>query len=255
MTDLFDLTGKKAIVTGGTRGLGKSMAEGLMEAGASVVIFGTSGKAQDVAADFAAKGFSCQGLKVNLASAQERAEGFAKAVELLGGLDILLNAAGIQFRQESPNFPMDKWADVLEVNLTAPFDLCQMAAREFLKKEQPRGKIINIASMLSFFGGQTVPAYAASKGGVAQMTKALCNELACKGININAIAPGYMDTDMNTALTDPNNPRFKVITDRIPAGRWGTGEDMKGAAIFLASPASDYLNGAVIPVDGGYLVK
>ena len=255
MTKLFDLTGKKAIVTGGTRGLGKGMAEGLMEAGAKVVIFGTSDKVQDVAKDFRDKGFDCQGLKVNLANAEERKAGFEKAVEMLGGLDIMLNAAGIQRRYESPNFPMEDWHDVIEVNLNAPFDLSQMAAREFLKKEVPYGKIINIASMLSFFGGQTVPAYAASKSGVAQFSKCMCNELAGKGININCIAPGYMDTDMNTALTDPNNPRYKTITDRIPAGRWGTGEDMKGTAIFLASAASDYLNGAVIPVDGGYLVK
>lgn len=255
MTNLFDLTGKKAIVTGGTRGLGKSMAEGLMEAGASVVIFGTSEKVHAVAEEFCAKGLDCKGLKVDLANAADRKEGFEKAVELLGGLDIILNAAGIQRRHPSPEFPMEDWNEVIEVNLTAPFDLSQMAAREFLKKEVPYGKIINIASMLSFFGGQTVPAYAASKGGVAQFTKALCNELASKGINVNAIAPGYMDTEMNTALTDPSNPRFKIITDRIPAGRWGTGEDMKGAAIFLASAASDYLNGAVIPVDGGYLVK
>ena len=255
MTKLFDLTGKKAIVTGGTRGLGKGMAEGLMEAGAKVVIFGTSDKVQDVAEEFRDKGFDCQGLKVNLANAEERKAGFEKAVEMLGGLDIMLNAAGIQRRYESPNFPMEDWHDVIEVNLNAPFDLSQMAAREFLKKEVPYGKIINIASMLSFFGGQTVPAYAASKGGVAQFSKCMCNELAGKGININCIAPGYMATDMNTALTDPNNPRFKTITDRIPAGRWGNGEDMKGTAIFLASAASDYLNGAVIPVDGGYLVK
>ena len=112
---------------------------------------------------------------------------------------------------------------------------------------------INIESMLTFFGGQTVPAYAASKGGVAQLTKALGNELAGKGINVNAIAPGYMDTEMNAALTDPANPNFKIITGRIPVGRWGTGEDMKGATIFLASAASDYLSGAIVPVDGGYL--
>ena len=255
MTKLFDLTGKKAIVTGGTRGLGKGMAEGLMEAGAKVVIFGTSEKVQDVAKEFRDKGFDCQGLKVDLANAEERKAGFEKAVEMLGGLDIMLNAAGIQRRYESPNFPMEDWHDVIEVNLNAPFDLSQMAAREFLKKEVPYGKIINIASMLSFFGGQTVPAYAASKGGVAQFSKCMCNELAGKGININCIAPGYMATDMNTALTDPNNPRYKTITDRIPAGRWGNAEDMKGTAIFLASAASDYLNGAVIPVDGGYLVK
>lgn len=145
-----------------------------------------------------------------------------KPVALLGGLDILVNAAGIQRRHPSPEFPLQDWKDVLNVNLTAPFDLCQMAAKEFLKKEQPCGKIVNIASMLSFFGGMTVPAYAASKGGVAQMTKALCNELASKGIQVNAIAPGYMDTDMNVALTDVSNPRYREITDRIPAHRWGT---------------------------------
>lgn len=142
----------------------------------------------------------------------------------------------------------------MNINLTVTFLLCQMAGRQMLRQGRG-GKIINIASMLSFFGGFTVPAYAASKGGVAQLTKALCNEWAQYGITINAIAPGYMDTPMNAALTDPDNPRFREITNRIPAKRWGTSEDMKGLAIFLASPASDYINGAVIPCDGGYLVK
>lgn len=251
----FDLTGRRAIVTGGTRGLGKGMAEGLMEAGSSVVIFGTGESVFAVAESFRRAGYDCRGLMVNLADAAQRKEGFARAVDMLGGLDILINAAGIQRRHPSPDFPMEDWQQVLEVNLTAPFELCQLAAKEFLKKDVPYGKIINIASMLSFFGGQTVPAYAASKGGVAQFTKALCNELAGRGINVNAIAPGYMDTDMNAALTDPANPRFHTITQRIPAGRWGTGEDMKGIAVFLASAASDYVNGAVIPVDGGYLAK
>lgn len=255
MNSLFDLTGKKAIVTGGTRGLGHGMAEGLMEAGAAVVIFGTSKKVIEVAAQFEAKGYWCKGIAVDLADDRARQEAFDQAVALLGGLDILVNAAGVQRRHPSPEFPLQDWKDVLNVNLTAPFDLCQMAAKEFLKKEQPSGKIVNIASMLSFFGGMTVPAYAASKGGVAQMTKALCNELASKGIQVNAIAPGYMDTDMNVALTDVSNPRYREITDRIPAHRWGTPEDMKGTVVFLASRASDYLNGAVIPVDGGYLVK
>ena len=255
MNSLFDLTGKKAIVTGGTRGLGHGMAEGLMEAGAAVVIFGTSKKVIEVAAQFEAKGYWCKGIAVDLADDRARQEAFDQAVALLGGLDILVNAAGIQRRHPSPEFPLQDWKDVLNVNLTAPFDLCQMAAKEFLKKEQPCGKIVNIASMLSFFGGMTVPAYAASKGGVAQMTKALCNELASKGIQVNAIAPGYMDTDMNAALTEPANPRYSEITKRIPAERWGTPEDMKGTAIFLASDASNYINGAVIPVDGGYLVK
>lgn len=254
MTHLFDLSGQRAIVTGGTRGLGHGMAEGLMEAGASLVIFGSGESVYKVAADFRERGFACQGVKANLADPGERVEGFYKAVEILGGLDILLNAAGIQRRHPCEQFPISDWNEVIEVNMTAPFVLGQLAAQEFLKKEKPYGKIINIASMLSFFGGITVPAYAASKGGVAQFSKAMCNELAGRGINVNCIAPGYMDTDMNTALTDPNNPRYKTITDRIPAHRWGTPEDMKGTAIFLASHASDYLNGAVIPVDGGYLV-
>ncbi len=255
MTNLFDIQGWKAIVTGGTRGLGHGMAEGLMEAGASVVIFGTSHKVKQVAADFCARGFECRGLKVDLSNAEEREAGFYKAVELLGGLDIIINAAGIQRRHPCEEFPRKDWDEVLEVNLTAPFVLSQLAAKEFLKKEKPYGKIVNIASMLSFFGGVTVPAYAAAKGGVAQFSKGMCNELAGKGITVNCIAPGYMDTEMNTALTDPDNPRYQEITDRIPAHRWGTAEDMKGCAIFLSSHASDYLNGAVIPVDGGYLVK
>ena len=236
--DLFDIKGWKAIVTGGTRGLGHGVAEGLLEAGAKVVIFGTSAKVEKVAEDFRARGFDCQGLQVNVASHEERVAGFNKAVELLGGLDIIVNAAGIQRRYPCEQFPLEDWNDVIEVNMTAPFELSQLAAREFLKKEKPYGKIINFASMLAFFGGFTVPAYAASKGGVAQFSKGMTNELAGKGININCIAPG-----------------FKEITDRIPAHRWGTPDDLKGLAIFLSSHASDYINGAVIPCDGGYLVK
>ena len=252
--NLFDLTGRKAIVTGGTRGLGHGMAEGLMEAGAEAVIFGSTEKVKDVAAKFGDRGFKCHGIAVDLADSRDRAAAFNKAVDAMGGLDILVNCAGIQRRHKSEEFPLSDWEEVMKVNLTAPFELCQMAAREFISMEKP-GKIINISSMLAFFGGVTVPAYAASKGAVTQMTKALCNEWASRNINVNCIAPGYMDTEMNTALTDPSNPRFAEITGRIPAHRWGTANDMKGAVIFLASHASDYLNGAVIPVDGGYLVK
>ena len=252
--NLFDLKGKKAIVTGGTRGLGYGIAEGLMEAGAKTVIFGSTDKVHEVAAAFCEKGFSCHGITVDLAQQEGRREAFKKAVRVLGGLDILVNCAGIQRRYKSEEFPLSEWEAVMEVNLTAPFELCQMAAREFIAAGKP-GKIINISSMLAFFGGFTVPAYASSKGAVTQMTKAFCNEWAAKNINVNCIAPGYMDTEMNRALTDPANPRYAEITNRIPAHRWGTPEDMKGTAIFLASSASDYLNGAVIPVDGGYLVK
>lgn len=256
MTNLFDIQGRKAIVTGATRGLGWGMAEGLMEAGAEVVIWGSSEKAGDVAEAFRQRGFACHSAAVNLADRESLRAGFARSLELLGGkLDILVNCAGIQRRHPSEEFPMEDWDAVLEVNLTAPFELCQLAGREMLKAGY--GKIINIASMQSFFGGFTIPAYASAKGGIALLTKALCNEWAGRGINVNAIAPGYMATEMNTALLDPANPRYKEITDRIPAHRWGgaKGEDMKGTCIFLASHASDYLNGALIPVDGGYASK
>lgn len=253
--NLFDITGKKIIFTGASGGLGKGMVEGFLEAGAEVAMIGASAKSVKLAEEYAAKGWKAHGLQCDLADRQSVTEGFNKALEMLGGeIDVLVNAAGIQRRHKSEEFPIEDWDAVIEVNLTTPFVLCQLAAKKMI--EQGRGgKIINFASMLSFFGGFTVPAYAASKGGIAQMTKAFCNEWAKYGINVNAIAPGYMDTPMNTALTDPSNPRFKEITDRIPAGRWGTPDDVKGIGIFLASAASDYINGAVIPCDGGYLVK
>lgn len=252
---MFDLSEKRAIVTGGSRGLGKGMAEALMEAGAKTVIIGTGASIKETEADFREKGFQCVGLTADLSREEQRVKVFREAVEILGSLDIMVNCAGIQRRYPVQEFPLEDWNAVIETNLTATFRLSQLAAQEYLRKDVPSGKIINVASMLTFFGGYTVAAYAASKGGVAQMTKAFCNELASKGIQINAIAPGYMDTDLNTALTDPANPRFNEITNRIPAGRWGTADDMKGVTVFLASSASDYVNGAVIPVDGGYLVK
>ena len=207
---LFDLTGRKAIVTGATRGLGRGMAEGLMEAGCEVVAVGSSESALKVAREFQDKGFNCHGIAIDLADRAKREAGFAQAVELLAG-------------------------------------------RQFIQQGS-KGKIVNIASMLSFFGGFTVPAYAASKGGVAQLTKALSNEWSGKGINVNAIAPGYMATEMNTALINDEGRNTEILS-RIPAHRWGTPEDMKGLCIFLASDASDYIDGAVIPCDGGYLAK
>lgn len=251
----FDLTGKRAIVTGAAGGLCLGMAEGLMEAGALVCIIDINPKAEETTLKMREKGFKCSYVIANIADEKEREQAFLEAVKELGGtLDIIVNGAGVQRRHNSEDFPLKDWNFVLDVNLTAVFSLCQMAAKQFIA-QQTKGKIINIASMLSFFGGYTVPAYAASKGAVAQITKAFCNEWASKDINVNALAPGYMATEMNTALLDPKNPRNKEITDRIPAHRWGTGEDMKGPCVFLASSASDYLNGAVIPVDGGYLVR
>ena len=246
----LDLTGKRAIVTGAAGGLCLGMAEGLMEAGASVCIIDINPGAEKTAQEMTDRGFQCSFVIADIADDKEREQAFSEAVKLLGGtLDIIVNGAGVQRRHKSEEFPMKDWKFVLDVNLTAVFSLCQMAAKQFMV-QQTKGKIINIASMLSFFGGYTVSAYAASKGAVAQITKAFCNVWAEKGINVNALAPGYMATEMNTALLDPENPRNKEITDRIPAHRWGTDEDMKGPCVFLASECSDYLNGAVIPVDG-----
>lgn len=251
---LFDISGKKAIVTGGTRGLGLGMAEGLLEAGAEVVLVGSSDLAFAQAEAFCQRGFACHGVKADLGQRAEVYRAFNESVTKLGGkLDILVTSHGIQRRHSAEKFPLDDWDAVLQVNLSSVFILCQEAGKLML--EAGRGKIINVASMISFFGGQTIPAYAASKGGIAQLTKELCNDWMGRGINVNAIAPGFMATEMNAALLEESNPRFKQISDRIPAGRWGTGEDMKGVVIFLASAASDYLGGAIIPVDGGYLVK
>lgn len=252
MNTLFDLTGRKAIVTGAAQGLAYSMAEGLMESGAEVAVIDISDRTVEVAREFCGRGFRCHGIQADLSRIDELEGVFSRAVDVLGGLDIIVNGAGVQRRYRSEEFPTEEWDFVINVNLNSVWKLCQLAGRHFL--ENGGGKIINIASMLSFLGGYTVAAYAASKGGVAQLTKALSNEWAGKNININALAPGYMATALNTAIM--NDPvRSKEILDRIPARRWGQPGDMKGAVIFLASGASDYLNGAIIPVDGGFLSR
>jgi 2-deoxy-D-gluconate 3-dehydrogenase len=275
MANMFDIAGKKAIVTGATRGLGRGMAEGLMQAGVEVVAIGTRERgseshpgALDIADYYNEKGYKCHGLAANLDTLEAGEDAFKKALALLGGeLDVIVVAHGIQRRHPSNEFPAKDWHDVIGTNLDSVFGLARPAADYFVKRAKadgvvpitngPKkcyGKIILIASMCTWFGGKTVPAYAAAKGGVAQLAKGMSNDLFGYGINVNALAPGYMDTDMNTALTDPKNPRFMELTNRIPAHRWGTGDDMKGPAVFLASDASNYLGGAVIPVDGGYLV-
>ena len=249
--NLFDLTGKTALVTGGNKGLGKGITEGLCEAGAKVAIVASSESVYEVAKEFCEKGYSVIGAVCNLAKEEEIEKMFADVVEKLGGnIDILVNNAGIQRRNPCEDFLMEDWDDVINVNLRAVFKLCQLAGRNMLS--HGGGKIINLASMLSYFGGYTVPAYAAAKGGVAQLTKALANEWASKGICVNAIAPGYMATSMNTRLIK-DEKRNTEILGRIPMGRWGNEQDMTGIAVFLASKASDYLSGAIIPVDGGYL--
>ena len=197
-------------------------------------------------------GYKAYGIAGNLADRTEIDRIFNEAMELLGGhLDVLIPAAGIQRRHLPEEFPVDEWDLVMKINLDHVFLMIQKALNVMLK--QPTGgKIINIASMVSWFGGTTVPAYTASKGAVTQLTKSLAVDCAGRGININALAPGYMDTEMCANMTQA---RKDETTLRIPQGRWGTPEDMKGPVIFLASAASDYLNGAVIPVDGAYLVK
>lgn len=251
--NIFSLENKTAIVTGGNRGLGRGIAKGLAEAGAKVVIMASSDSVFRTADELSADGLSVQPVKCDLSNEGNIKNGFSEAVALLGGkLDILVNNAGIQRRSKCEEFPLSDWDDVLNVNLRSVFILCQLAGRHMIPNGG--GKIINLASMLSFFGGYTVPAYAASKGGVAQLTKALSNEWASKGINVNAIAPGYMATEMNTRLIEDSSRNAEILS-RIPAGRWGKPEDMAGTAVFLASSASDYLSGAIIPVDGGYLSK
>ena len=248
---MFDLTGKKAIVTGGASGLGRGLVEGLHEAGAEVAIIDINDQIDAIANEIGKSGARVFGIKGNLGDREQLKQAFQASVAKLGGtLDILVNCAGIQRRNPCLDFTAKDWDDVIELNLSVTFLLSQMAGR--IMRDKNKGKIINIASMLCFFGGYTVPAYAASKGGVAQLTKAFSNEWASLGINVNAIAPGYMDTPLNTAIMADQERNSKILS-RIPAGRWGTPEDLKGLIIFLASEASNYINGAIIPVDGGYL--
>ncbi len=249
---MFNLKGRKAIVTGGASGLSLGAVEALYEAGSEVAIIDVSKKVEDVAENFSRNGEKVFGIQADLSNRDDLKKAFETAVERLGSLDILVNGAGIQRRNKCEEFSIKDWDDVIEINLTSVFQMCQLAGRLMLR--QGHGKIINFASMLSFFGGYTVPAYAASKGGVAQLTKALSNEWAARGINVNAIAPGYMATSLNTQLiNDPE--RSETILKRIPAGRWGTPDDIKGSIVFLASDASDYISGAIIPIDGGYLAN
>ncbi len=249
--NIGNLTGRRAIVTGGTRGLGKGIVQGFLENGAEVAIIGVSDRVFKVAQEFLAEGYKVHPIQGDLGNTYAIKAIFNDALQALGGkLDILVNNAGIQRRNRCEEFTLEDWQTVIDTNLTSIFQMCQCAGQIMLP--QGSGKIINIASLLSFFGGITVPAYAASKGGVAQLTKALSNEWASKGLNINAIAPGYMATEMNTNLINDEGRSTEILA-RIPQGRWGTAEDMAGLAIFLASQGSDYINGAIIPVDGGYL--
>jgi len=251
--DTFRLDGKVALVTGSSRGLGQAAALALAEAGAEVALLNRS-RAQDTAEKIKAMGRRVHLIELDLITAtpQELEGAIQSVVDALGRIDILVNNAGIIRRAPLLDHAASDWDDVLAINLNVVFHLSQAAARRYVA--QGEGKIINIASMLSFQGGVLVPGYAASKHAVAGLTKAFANELAAHGVNVNAIAPGYMATD-NTAPIRADEARAKSILDRIPAGRWGTAADLQGPFVFLASSASDYLNGAIIPVDGGWLVR
>ncbi len=252
-SNLFDITGKHAIVTGGAQGLSKGMAEALLESGCKVVLVDIQEeKLNEVCKNYRAKGYDAHAVVGNLGDREDLNRIFADAMKILDNkLDILIPAAGIQRRYLPEEFPADQWDLVLNINLNHVWFMIQNALKVMLK--QPTGgKIITIGSMVTWFGGTTVPAYTASKGAVSQLTKSLAVDCAGRGININAICPGYMDTEMCANMTQE---RKDECTKRIPAGRWGTPEDLKGPVIFLASSASDYLNGATIPVDGAYLVK
>lgn len=251
--DSFRLDGKVALVTGGSRGLGQGAAVALAEAGADVALLDRSGPGE-TAALVTSLGRRSLSLTMDLVTASpEELDAAVQAVtDGLGRIDILVNNAGIIRRAPLLEHPASDWDDVLAVNLDAVFHLSRAASRRFVA--QGGGKIVNVASMLSFQGGILVPGYTASKHAVAGLTKAFANELAARGVNVNAIAPGYMATD-NTTQLRADEARERSIADRIPAGRWGTPADLQGAFVFLASAASDYLNGAIIPVDGGWLVR
>jgi 2-deoxy-D-gluconate 3-dehydrogenase len=252
--DSFSLAGKVALVTGASRGLGQAMAVGLAEAGADIAGLDRTPDCDDTCAQVEASGRRYMNLQVDLlqASIRDLNACVTQVVSKLGRLDILVNNAGIIRRAPALEFSEKDWDEVLHINLKALFFLSQAAGR--VMKEQGGGKIISVASMLSFQGGILVPSYTSSKSAVAGLTRALANEWAPLGINVNAIAPGYMATD-NTAPLRADEARSKAILERIPAGRWGTPDDLKGVVVFLASDASRYLHGAVIPVDGAWLTR
>jgi 2-deoxy-D-gluconate 3-dehydrogenase len=251
--DLFRLDGKVALVTGAARGLGQAMATALAEAGADVVALDRTGCGETIE-EIQHSGHRCNSIECDLLNATptDLNEVVQRVARENGRLDILINNAGIIRRAPVLEFSEQDWDDVMQINLKALFFLSQAAGR--VMEAQGSGKMINVASMLSFQGGIRVPSYTAAKSAVAGITRAMANELAVKNIQVNAIAPGYMATD-NTAPLRADEQRSQAILERIPAGRWGTPADLRGVVVFLASPASDYMTGAVVPVDGGWLAR
>lgn len=250
--DKFNLQGKVAIVTGASRGIGQGIAVGLAEAGADIVGVATRGM-EETKAKVEEAGGKFVAVKADLSSLEPIDEIIKVILEEFGKIDILVNNAGIIRRQPCLEFSLENWDDVMNVNIRTAFFLAQAVAKQFVR-QGTGGKIINIASMLSFQGGILVPSYTASKSAIAGVTKTMANEWAQYNINVNAIAPGYIATD-NTAPIREDEVRNQSILDRIPAGRWGSPEDLKGAAVFLASSASDYMQGHILAVDGGWLAR
>jgi 2-deoxy-D-gluconate 3-dehydrogenase len=248
----FELRGKNALVTGSSRGLGAAIAVALAEAGANVAIHGRTSDPNGICERVRQMGRKSVFVAGDVSDAEACVRIMEETTDGLGTLHILVNNAGMIRRSPASEMAESEWSEVIAVNLTSVFRLCQLAGREMLKKGA--GKIVNIASLLSFQGGILAPSYAAAKGGVAQLTKALANEWASKGINVNGIAPGYMATENTLALR--NDPvRSRQILERIPCGRWGEPCDVAGAAVFLCSPASNYVHGHVLVVDGGWLAR
>lgn len=246
--DLFRLDQKVALITGAATGIGASIAETLAQAGATVAVHGNRRPATETAEAIGEKAAAFQADLSTTAGAESL---FTEVKERFGRIDILINNAGTILRHNAVDYPLEDWQTVLQVNLTSVFQLSQLAGRDMITRNAP-GKIVNIASLLSFQGGIRVPAYAASKGGVAQLTKALANEWAVKNIQVNAIAPGYISTT-NTEPLQADETRNRQILERIPAGRWGQPLDIAGAALYLSSAASDYVTGTVLTVDGGWM--
>jgi 2-dehydro-3-deoxy-D-gluconate 5-dehydrogenase len=249
--DLFRLDNKIALVTGAATGLGASIAIALSQAGAAVAAHGNSRAATGTADSIIAAGGTAAAFQADLSSTTGAESLFTQVKEKFGRVDILINNAGTIIRHNAVDYPLEDWLQVLQVNLTSVFQLSQLAGIDMIARNAP-GKIVNIASLLSFQGGIRVPAYTASKGGVAQLTKALANEWAPKGIQVNAIAPGYFATT-NTEALQADETRNRQILERIPAARWGQPIDLAGAALYLSAPASDYVTGTIITVDGGWM--
>ncbi|MGC2162609.1 MAG: SDR family oxidoreductase [Silvibacterium sp.] len=250
--DQFRLDGKLALVTGAASGLGAAIAIALAEAGASVACHGNRRPSVETSEKIGSLGHDSHSFAADLGKPDGADSLYAAVSATMGTPDILVNNAGTIYRDAAENYDMQAWMNVVQVNLNSVFRLCQLAGHAML--ERRHGKIINIASLLSFQGGIRVPAYAASKGGVAQLTKALANEWAARNVQVNAIAPGYFHTE-NTSALQKDELRNRQILERIPAARWGEPEDIAGAAVFLASPASNYVTGEVLVVDGGWMAR